>query len=189
MSSSVKSAPDFAMLELRGGSYYVGRDNHTNYQMILNACRGKGVETHNMPYRETHPIDSNRNDKRYILVVDDETNIIKSLMRELGDWANTEGLTVTGAVIGEEALDFIEEHRNEVELVIADIRMPGMSGGDMALRIKKRYPDIRIIVLTGFNDRNEIKKAEKAGICSFMTKPWEMDHLIGEIEKAMSYQN
>ncbi|MFP4484475.1 MAG: response regulator [Spirochaetota bacterium] len=123
---------------------------------------------------------------RYILIVDDETPIIRSLTRELDGWARSNGYSVSGTVIGRLALDFIEEHRNEVDLVIADIRMPGMSGGDMALEIKKRYPDIKIIVLTAYNDTKEIRKAHQAGISSFMTKPWDTEHLIHEIEQALS---
>ncbi len=124
-------------------------------------------------------------ERNYILVVDDEISIIKSLMRELSDWAATVGLCVTGAVIGEEALDIIEEYQERIKVVIADIRMPGMSGGEMAQEIKKRNPNLQIIVLTGYNDKKEIKKAKKAGISSFMKKPWERDELIQKIKKAL----
>jgi CheY-like chemotaxis protein len=124
--------------------------------------------------------------QRYILVVDDEAQIIRSINRELSDWAEGQNLTVTGTVIGPLALEFIEEHEGEVPLVIADIRMPGMSGGDMALEIKRRYPNIKIIVLTAYNDRSEIDKARTAGIHAFMTKPWDRTELIRAIESALN---
>ena len=137
-----------------------------------------------------HPASSKAQDgsgrNRYILIVDDETPIIRSLTRELDEWAKANGYSVSGTVIGQLALDFIAEHRGEVDLVIADIRMPGMSGGDMALEIKDRYPDIKIIVLTAYNDTKEIEKARKACISSFMTKPWDTGHLIREIEQALN---
>jgi len=118
--------------------------------------------------------------------VDDETPIIRSLTREISPWAEANGYSVSGTVIGRTALEFIEEHRDAVDLVIADIRMPGMSGGDMALEIRKLYPDIKIIVLTAYNDTKEIRKAEQAGISSFMTKPWDSHKLLHEIEQALA---
>ncbi len=153
-------------------------------RIIAMSVSNQTLQRNNVPehMRYIREIDS---EKRYILVVDDEIHIIKSLMRELADWSESVGLSVTGAVIGVEALDVIEEHREKIKVIIADIRMPGMSGGDMALEIRRRYPDIPIIVLTGYNDRKEIKKAKRAGIEAFLTKPWDGDELIREIEKVV----
>lgn len=123
--------------------------------------------------------------KQYILIVDDETKIIRSLILELSPWAKTKGISITGAVIAQEALHFIENHKDQVKLVVADIRMPGMWGGDMITKIKQRYPHIKIIVLTGYDDGKEIMKAGKAGIISVIYKPWDKDHLVNEIEKAL----
>jgi DNA-binding NtrC family response regulator len=123
--------------------------------------------------------------KRYILIVDDEVNIIRSLVRELTDWARGKNIQISAAVIGKEALQFLQDHRDQVELVIADMRMPGMSGGDMLLEIKEQFPEIMTILLTAYNDRAEIAKAVKADIFSFIPKPWDADHLIDEIEKAL----
>ena len=123
------------------------------------------------------------NHAHYILVVDDEPRIIQSLVRELSPWAQSQGYSITGVLIGRQALEFVEEHQNEVALVIADIRMPGMSGGDMARELRKRRPNIPIVVLSAYNDVGELNKAE---IDSFVRKPWETDHLIGELERALA---
>mgnify|MGYP006289329135 CR=1 FL=1 len=120
--------------------------------------------------------------KRYILIVDDEPRIIHSLVRELSEWAASKGLTVTGSVLGKLALEFLEEHGNEVEVVIADIRMPGMSGGDMAQSIRELYPHIKVIVLSAYNDKEEL---DKARVESVISKPWEKQELIEEIEGAI----
>ncbi len=123
--------------------------------------------------------------KQYILVVDDETQIVRSLILELSPWAKTKGISITGAVIAQEALHFIENHKDQVKLVIADIRMPGMWGGEMITKIKQRDPHIKVIILTGYDDGKEIMKAREAGIISVIYKPWDKDHLLNEMEKAL----
>lgn len=128
-------------------------------------------------------------EKRYILVVDDEVQVIRGIIRELSGWAKQNNIRVTGAVIGREALEFIENHENEIELVIADMRMPGMTGGDMLLTIQDRYPDVATILLTAYTDREELAKAVKAGIYAYIPKPWETEELIEEIENAIACKN
>ena len=120
---------------------------------------------------------------RYILIVDDEPRIVRSLIRELSGWAEDEGYTMEGAVIGIQALEFIRNHVGEVELVISDIRMPGMSGGRMAREIIEQHPDVRVIVLTAYEDTEEINKDE---VDSFITKPWDTESLIREIERVLA---
>jgi serine phosphatase RsbU (regulator of sigma subunit) len=69
------------------------------------------------------------------------------------------------------------------------MRMPGMQGGEMLLEIKRNYPDIVSILLTAYTDREELAKAVKAGIFSFIPKPWEPEQLIEEVEKAIEFRN
>lgn len=119
---------------------------------------------------------------RYIVIVDDEPRIVRSLTRELSAWAKERELTITGMLLGSQAVEFIGDHRDAVEIVIADMRMPGMSGGDMVREIKRLRPFIKVIVLTAYD---EIKGIERAGIDSFMTKPWDSNQLIRELERLL----
>jgi phosphoserine phosphatase RsbU/P len=124
---------------------------------------------------------------RFILLVDDEKNILSSLVRELHAWAGEKGYSCVTASSGADGLSVLDQMGDQVEIIISDLRMPEMSGSDFLLEAKRRYPDIVSILLTGFNDAKEIAKAVSAGIFSYMLKPWDHAYLLSEVEKAATY--
>ncbi|QQO09355.1 response regulator [Breznakiella homolactica] len=124
---------------------------------------------------------------QYILLVDDEENILKSLRRELADWATEKGVQILTARSGEEGLEILQKKGNYTQLVISDLKMPRMKGSDFLLKVHEKYPGIISILLTGYSDTQEIIKAVQAGIFSFILKPWDRNYLLREIEKAYEY--
>jgi phosphoserine phosphatase RsbU/P len=125
--------------------------------------------------------------ERYILLVDDEKNILSSLTRELHSWAGEKGFTILTAMSGADGLSVLDQMGEQVEIIISDLSMPEMFGSDFLLEAKRRYPDIVSILLTGYNDAKEISKAVSAGIFSYLLKPWDRAYLIAEIDKAATY--
>jgi signal transduction histidine kinase len=106
-----------------------------------------------------------------ILVVDDEVRIVELLRRELG-----RTYKVFTATSGQEALAILEQE--PIVLVIADQRMPGMSGTELMERIVQTYPDIVRILLTGYTDLNALVDAINRGqVYRYISKPWEPGEL------------
>ncbi|MFH2060142.1 MAG: sigma-54 dependent transcriptional regulator [Pseudomonadota bacterium] len=115
-----------------------------------------------------------------ILIVDDEKNypmIIGELLQE-------EGYTTLTASSGMEALDII--NRELVDLVLTDVKMPGMSGIQLLEKIKGINPDIPIIIMTAHGDVEKAVDAMHKGAYTFIRKPFENQTLTAHIAKAIS---
>jgi phosphoserine phosphatase RsbU/P len=126
-------------------------------------------------------------DMRFVLVVDDEQSIAIAIKRQLESWAaerSLEILTVSSALLG---LGMIEKHGDDTIIVISDLKMPEMKGSDFLLEVKKKFPSIVSILLTGFSETAEVAKAVSAGIFSFILKPWDPEYLVAEVQKAYEF--
>ncbi len=111
-----------------------------------------------------------------ILLIDDEDVVllpIARLLRQL-DYA------VECAHSGEEALQTIE--RQPVDLVISDVRMPGMDGFQLARTIQTKRPDLPIILMAGFVDGETRSRAERERIYRLLSKPVDIKELVAVIE-------
>ncbi|MBU3112918.1 response regulator transcription factor [Clostridium lacusfryxellense] len=103
-----------------------------------------------------------------ILIVDDEY-LLRQGIKHLVDW-NKEGFEIIGeASNGKEALDFIEKLKPHI--IISDIVMPVMDGVDLAKIVKTKYPDIQIVILSGYSDFNYVKDTFKLGVKDYVLKP------------------
>ena len=119
-----------------------------------------------------------------ILIVDREADILKTLETILAK----EGYRVRSASGCEEAFDFINSET--FQLVVADIRMPEMSGLEFIKQIKKLDDDMEVIVLTGFASvDNAVQALRDTGAVDFITKPLEnVDQLLISIDRALQKQ-
>lgn len=124
---------------------------------------------------------------KYLLLVDDEQNILSALKRELSDWAYEHGLEILTAGLAKIALDILAEKGNSTVIVMSDLKMPQMKGSDFLQIVKDTYPDIVTILLTGFSETEEVIKAVRAGIFNYILKPWDSEYLLSEIDKAYTY--
>jgi len=115
-----------------------------------------------------------------ILIVDDEKNypmIIGEILQE-------EGYTSMTASSGMEALDIL---KNEIiDLVLTDVKMPGMSGIQLLNKIKELNPDIPVIIMTAHGSVENAVDAMHKGAYTFILKPFENQTLIAHIAKAIS---
>ena len=118
---------------------------------------------------------------RAILCVDDEANVLSALARLL----RKEEYRFLSAPHGEEGLDVLA--REPVQVVIADQRMPGMSGVEFLKKVKALFPDTIRVVLSGTADVNVVLESINQGeIYRFITKPWNDDELKVTIRQCLA---
>ena len=115
--------------------------------------------------------------KAKILVVDDVDTIARVYSRFL----EREGYDVQIAFNGEEALSVWE--RFQPDLVISDIRMPKMSGFELANTIREKNPDQKIVLMTGYADEAEVLEQQKSHGFPFFTKPADLQTTVSKIVK------
>ena len=114
-----------------------------------------------------------------LLLVDDEENILASLKRLL----RRDGYTIITACGAAEGLRRLSE--TEVDVIVSDQRMPGMTGVEFLRRAKELYPDSIRMVLSGYTELQSIIDAVNEGaIYKFLTKPWDDERLRGHVAEA-----
>jgi two-component system response regulator AtoC len=113
--------------------------------------------------------------KAKILVVDDVDTIARVYARFL----EREGYEVRIAFNGMEALDVWE--RFKPDLVISDIRMPKMSGFELANALRKKNPKQKVILMTGYADEAEVLEQQKSHGFPFFTKPADLQTTVSKI--------
>jgi len=115
-----------------------------------------------------------------VLIVDDEKNytlILAAVMEE-------EGYEALTANSGESALEILS--RSDVDLVITDMKMPAMDGITLLERIKKRDPDLPVIMMTAYGTVEKAVEAMQKGAYSYITKPFDNDSLTAYVGKAVA---
>jgi len=116
-----------------------------------------------------------------ILVVDDEPNylvVISEILRE-------EGFEVFTAGSGFEGMRIVRE--NDLDMVITDMRMPGMDGLELLKAIKEHDRDLPVIMVTAFGEVEKAVGAMRAGAYNYLTKPFNNDELVLNIRKAVEH--
>lgn len=114
-----------------------------------------------------------------MLIVDDEPILCRGL-RETIPW-DTIGVEVVGeASDGAEALELIG--RLPVDLVLTDINMDGMDGLTLSKKLRETYPQIRIIILSGYDDFEYARQAIRIGVEDFLLKPVDIDELMAMVQ-------
>ncbi len=116
--------------------------------------------------------------RKRILIVDDEENIHFAFQRVLGD-----AYDLVKATTGEDGIGLIDTH--EPDLVILDIKLPGISGLDALVKIRETHSLLPVIVMTAFTTTRHTIEAMKLGAYEYFTKPPNMDKMRQSIEQAI----
>ncbi len=114
-----------------------------------------------------------------ILVADDELGLRESVERTL----RREGFRVVQAEDGQAALDVLRQRA--MDLLLADLRMPGLDGLELLRATKLLCPEVEVIVLSGHGTVEEAVQAMKEGAYDFLTKPLERAHLVRTVRQAL----
>jgi DNA-binding NtrC family response regulator len=113
-----------------------------------------------------------------VMLVDDEIEFIETLVKRL----KKRKLNVTGAGSGEDALALLE--KDPADVVVLDVKMPGMDGIDVLKEIKLRHPLVEVIMLTGHANVEVAIEGMELGAFDYLMKPMDIDELLYKIQDA-----
>lgn len=117
--------------------------------------------------------------KKRVLVVDDELNIRRILQASF----DKNGWVALTAESGEEALAVLG--REEVDCVLTDVTMPGLSGYDLQKQIAEKYPNLPVVIMTAFGTIPQAIEAIRSGAFEFVTKPFDLDSVKKVVQSAL----
>ncbi len=117
-----------------------------------------------------------------ILLVDDEKEFVDTLKERI----QLRDLGPNVALNGEEALRIVDDEVPDV--MVLDLRMPGIDGLEVLERVKKSYPEVQVIILTGHGSKKDEKEAHRLGAYKYLQKPVDVDKLVKTIHQAYKHK-
>ena len=161
-----------------------------DYDIAVNALRNNAFDYLKKPidvddllgalgrFREKRAMRQNYFPSFRVLLLDDEETQRSFLKRLLED----EGFEVIVAGNGEDGIKIFEHEK--IDIIVTDIKMPGMSGMEVLYKVKKLSADVEVILVTGHGDQNVAIEALRGGACDYLKKPIDLDELIFALQKA-----
>lgn len=119
------------------------------------------------------------NGNAQVLVVDDEQGPRETLKLILGAHYN-----VFTANDGEEALKVLG--KEPIDLVTLDLRMPGLCGTDLLKEIKRRSPEVQVIIITGYGTMDTAVEGIRQGVCDFIEKPYNLMDILSAVKRSIN---
>jgi DNA-binding response OmpR family regulator len=116
-----------------------------------------------------------------VLLVDDEAPFVDTMTKRL----TKRKLTVFKSYSGEEALETLKEN-SQIDLIILDVKMPGMDGIETLKEIRKEFPLVEVIMLTGHATVETSIEGMRLGAFDYLMKPCDMDVLIEKVNAAVT---
>jgi two-component system OmpR family response regulator len=117
-------------------------------------------------------------DKYSVLIVDDEEDFVETIVKRLKD----RGLDTVGVNSGKEALEQLD--RKDFDVVVLDVKMPGMDGIETLRAIKKKKPRTEVIMLTGHGSVESGIEGLQLGAYNYVMKPVPLDDLLKQMTQA-----
>ena len=114
-----------------------------------------------------------------IIIVDDEMDLVETLIERL----SLRGITAKGASTGAEAIQVIS--KQSFDVVLLDVKVPGMSGLQVLRTIKEKSPEQKVILLTGHGSRKDADEGIRLGAHDYLMKPVNINDLISILRSAM----
>ncbi len=158
----------YGIINQSGGSIQVSSEVNkgTTFSIYL-----PGLASEELSVRSSFESPSVATGSETILVVEDDPSV-----REL----MTTGLSMLGYKIhaacnGNDALEILGRHDSEIGLMVTDVVMPGMSGGELAEMAKERFPSIKVLYLSGYNNDEVVKRGVIQGDARLLRKPFTID--------------
>jgi DNA-binding response OmpR family regulator len=113
-----------------------------------------------------------------VLLVDDEKEFVQALSERL----KMRNMQPDAVYDGDQAISYVEE--NEPDVIVLDLKMPGIDGIETLRRVKKAYPKIQVIILTGHGTEKDEERARELGAFDYLEKPVDIDSLVKRMKKA-----
>src|SRR5215469_13258048 len=129
-------------------------------------------------------------DRQTVLIVDDDSAVGETLAAQLEQW-EPGGDVLDGNKFeavhvdsGERALEYLQD--GFADVVIADLRMPGMDGMELLQRIQRDHPGTPVVMLTAHSSIALAVESMRAGAADFVEKPWNFDELVASLKRAVN---
>ncbi|MBW2170103.1 MAG: response regulator, partial [Deltaproteobacteria bacterium] len=135
--------------------------------------KGKGVER---KVEEEIPGGSEK-----ILLVDDEETILDIVRNMLA----RSGYTVITAKSGEEAIEVYRAEKEDIDLVILDVNMPGMGGHKCLKELLEIDPEVKVVIATGYTATGKVKETLESGASGFIGKPYRLEEILKKIREVL----
>jgi len=116
-----------------------------------------------------------------VLLVDDEVSFVETFSERL----ELRDFEISKAFSGEEALEVLDENKN-IEVVILDVKMPGMDGIEALAKIKRKNPLVEVMMLSGHADVESAIEGMKQGAFDYLMKPVDMDQITTKVTEALA---
>ncbi len=117
-----------------------------------------------------------------VLLVDDEVPFVETMNKRLGK----RNFIISTAFSGMEALEKLDADGADVEVVVLDVKMPGMDGVETLEEIKRKHPLVEVIMLTGHATVSSAIAGMKKGAFDYLLKPCEIDELVAKVNEAVT---
>jgi two-component system cell cycle sensor histidine kinase/response regulator CckA len=114
-----------------------------------------------------------------LLVVDDEATVLELVSRTLLE----AGYRIVPAGNGHEAWAYLQRHEGEIDLVLADVVMPHMTGTELAARIAGRWPELPLILMSGYSTHDLMTRGLELSHGHLLTKPFQPGQLLGLVRQ------
>ncbi len=119
-----------------------------------------------------------------LLVIDDEEDFLNSIVMRI----ELRGIQAHGVTSGAAALEYLRANPETVDVVLLDIKMPGMDGIEALRQIKDRCPSIEVIVITGHASQEFSRLGRELGAFDYLTKPIRLDTILERVEAAFRHK-
>jgi CheY-like chemotaxis protein len=120
--------------------------------------------------------------QKTILIVDDEPEVRKLVAAIIGSL----GYTVLTADSGEHALALCEKHATKIDLLVADVVAPGMSGPVLAERLSARQPDLKVLFISGYDHSHVVQTYVLDRGCTLLSKPFSTSQLAAMVQTLLT---
>ena len=121
-------------------------------------------------------------DTATVLLVEDDDAVRLLVRRILG----REGIDLLEAENGFDALRIVEERQGGVDLLLSDVAMPGMSGAELAQRLRERHPSLAVLFMSGYFDQETVRTPIEEGHEWFIEKPFTPDELASRVAAVLA---
>lgn len=118
-----------------------------------------------------------------LMFVDDEEELVSALVERL----ELRGIDAIGVTSGDEALEHLREESFDV--VIIDVKMPGIGGLEVLRTVSRRYPDVKVILMTGHGSAKDSEIGRRLGAVAYLQKPVDLEDLLATIEQATASED
>ena len=119
---------------------------------------------------------------KLVLIIDDEEPVREAV----ADILELEGVQSMAAANGFEGVALYQENRTNIDVVLLDLSMPGLSGEETLSELHRIDPNVQVVLSSGYSELDARHRFEQIGIAGFIQKPYDLDTFVAEIRRHLS---